>query len=221
MKFKLFIIFFLISHQISAQEKNVALNKQVIANSANGNYPARNVVDGKVTRQSKWMSQNVTPPNILELDLQKYCNISRIVVHTGIPQAELTASELSQAPGFFSAKNFKLQYWDDANWSDFPKSEVHENRLTTATFNYSPAVTTFRVRLVCDDGEPISIMEIEVFGAEAANMPAPPRVASDIKIKQASTSPQQATITVFNKVVGKSMKYVGCLLYTSPSPRDS
>ncbi|MEJ7769210.1 MAG: discoidin domain-containing protein [Chitinophagaceae bacterium] len=207
MKFKLFIIFFLINHQISAQEKNVALNKPVIANSVNGNYPARNVVDGKVTRQSKWMSQNVTPPNILELDLQKYCNISRIVVHTGIPQAELTASELSQAPGFFSAKNFKLQYWDDANWTDIPNTEVHENRLTIVPYTFTPLLNCSRIRFVCDDGEPISIMEIEVFGTETNRVVA--GSTTSLQQKNERLTDQQLTITVRDKVVGKTMKYVG------------
>src|SRR5690606_11487723 len=104
--------------------------------------------------------------HILEIDLQKYCNISSIVVHTGIPENELTPAESTQAAGFWAAKNFKLQYWDDANWTDIPNSEVHENRLTAVKFNFSQLINTYLIRFVCDAGEPISIMEVEIFGTE-------------------------------------------------------
>ncbi len=211
MKIKnIILLLFVLLNKVSfSQVKNIALNKPVIATSEAVGFPATNIVDGKISRTSKWEAATNKAPHIIEIDLKKYYTINEIKIHSGIMDAEKRADEMMQAAGFWSVKNFKMQYWDDANWSDFPLSEVHENRLTTAMFKYSPAVTTFRIRLVCDDGEPISIMEIEAFGTESANMPAPPRVASDIKMQQASTAPQQATITVSNKVVGKSMKYVG------------
>jgi hypothetical protein len=209
MKYKIIIssLFFLMGISSFAQEKNVALNKPVVANSENTSYPAKNAVDGKITRNSKWMSGNVKPPHILEIDLQKYCNISKIVVYTGIPEAERTASEASQAAGFWSAKNFKLQYWDDANWTDIPNTEVHENRLTAVPYSFSPALNTFKLRFVCDDGEPISIMEIEVFGTETNRVVA--GSATSLQKKTERTADQDVTITIGDKVVGKTMKYVG------------
>jgi hypothetical protein len=123
--------------------------------------------------------------------------------------SEKKPGEMTQAAGFWSIKNFKVQYWDDANWTDLPGSEVHENRLTTVVFTYKPAVTTFKIRLVCDDGEPINIMELEAFGLETANMPAPPTVISSIKTQAVSFTTQEATVTVNNKITGKSLKYVG------------
>ncbi len=209
MKYKIIIasLFFLKSIASYAQEKNVALNKTVVANSENNNYPAKNVVDGKITRNSKWMSGNVKPPHILEIDLQKYCNINKIIVHTGIPEAERTASEVIQAAGFWSAKNFKLQYWDDANWTNIPNTEVHENRLTAVPYSFTPSLNTFKLRFVCDDGEPISIMEIEVFGTETDRVVA--GNATVLKKKTERTADQNVTITISNNVVGKTMKYVG------------
>lgn len=189
-----------------AQQKNIAIGKPVIANSEDKDYPASNAVDGKITRNSKWMSGDVVPPHILEIDLQRYCDISKIVVHTGIPESERTPYEASQAAGFWSAKNLKLQYWDDANWTDIAGTEVHENRLTEIPFMFSPALNTFKVRLVCDDGEPISIMEIEVFGEETSRLPA--GGASDLERKVERTEDQELAIHVGSNVVGKSMKYV-------------
>jgi len=192
-----------------AQEKNIALHKPISASSERAGFPAANMVDGKISRTSKWEAATGKAPHIVEVDLRKYYSISEVRVHTGIRDEEKRPDEMTQAAGFWSAKNFKLQYWDDANWTDFPGSEVHENRLTTVQFTYKPAITTFRIRLVCDDGEPINIMEIEAFGDEAANMPAPPAFTASVKSKASSTKAQRATITVGKEVVGRSLKYVG------------
>ncbi|QKJ33074.1 discoidin domain-containing protein [Mucilaginibacter mali] len=193
----------------SAQQINVALHKPVTATSEDKNHPAKNAVDGTITRQSKWMSANGRAPHILEIDLQKYCTISEVNVYTGIPDNEKTADEKIQAAGFFSAKNFRLQYWDDANWTNFPNTEVLENRQTKASFKFSPAVTTFKIRFVCDDGEPISVMEVEALGTEAKNMPAPPNLASDIKKSAGPMTDQSISVKVSKTEVGKSLKYVG------------
>ncbi|HVW61306.1 MAG TPA: discoidin domain-containing protein [Puia sp.] len=205
----LFAASFLLNAPLHAQEKNLALHMPVYANSANGRYPAANVTDGRITRESKWMSGNVQPPHILEINLRKYCNISRVIVHTGIPEGERTSAESAQAAGFWSAKNFKLQYWDDANWTDIPNTEVHENRLTDVPYRFSPAINTFKLRFVCDDGEPISIMEIEVFGTPTGNMaPAGGAGASDLEKKSQRTADQDVVIRVADSITGKTMRYV-------------
>lgn len=193
----------------SAQQNNLALHKPVSVSSADQAFPAKNITDGLISRTSKWQAANGRAPHIVEIDLQKYCNLNRIVVHSGITDQEKKADEMTQAAGFWSAKNFKLQYWDDANWTDFPKAEVHENRMVAAAFSFNPAVTTFKIRLVCDDGEPINIMEIEAFGQVAANMPAPPSITSSIRKAPATSGPRVARIKVNNKVTGKSLKFVG------------
>ena len=132
MKLKLSIAFLLISCAAYSQETNIALHKPVAVSSEANGFPASNIVDGKISRNSKWQAANGKAPHIVEIDLKKYFNISEIRVHSGITDAEKNADEMNQAAGFWSAKNFKMQYWDDANWSDLPKSEVHENRLTSA-----------------------------------------------------------------------------------------
>lgn len=194
---------------VFAQQKNVALNKPVTATSADPANPVKNVVDGKISLISRWVASSNRAPHILEIDLLKYYVVNEIRVHSGIMDSEKRPDEMVQAAGFWSIKNFKLQYWDDANWSDFPTSEVHENRLTSAVFKFNPAVTTFKIRLIVDDGEPINIMEIEAFGTEAPNMPAPPVVHSTIKKVPESGGLRSLEIDVSNKVTGKTMKFVG------------
>ena len=202
----IFICTVVIGISLSAQV-NIALNKPVIVSSEATGFPAANIVDGKISRTSVWQSANGRAPHIIEIDLKKYYTINELRVHSGILDSEKRQDEMTQAAGFWSIKNFKLQYWDDANWSDFPKSEVHENRQVSAVFTYQPAVTTFKVRLVCDDGEPINIMEFEVFGTETPGMPAPPTIASTLITTTSIKGPQSATITVQDKIVGKTMKY--------------
>ena len=204
-----FILFFVgFPPFVSAQ--NVALNKPAIASSEEKAYPAANVTDGKITRESSWMSsKNTRPPHILEIDLQKYYNINAVVIYTGIPESELTASETGKAAGFWSAKHLKLQYWDDANWTDIPNTEVFENRLTEIRFNFAPAITTFRIRLISNDGESIRMMEIEAFGQPTPGMPLPPSLSSKIEARSAQTGEKQVHVKFTDRRAGKSMQYVG------------
>jgi hypothetical protein len=134
------ILFFLINKSNFAQQ-NIARNKPVTATSEDLKNLSAKAVDGVISRSSKWVASTNKAPHIFEIDLLQYYTINEIRVHSGIMDSEKKADEMGQAAGFWSLKNFKLQYWDDANWSDFPQSEVHENRLTTATFKYSPAIT--------------------------------------------------------------------------------
>jgi hypothetical protein len=203
------LITILVLTSAHAQQTNIALHKPVIVSSEDKLFPALKITDGIISRTSKWQAGTNKAPHTVEIDLRKYYNITGITVHSGITDPEKRLDEMAQAAGFWSVKNFKLQYWDDANWTDIPKAEIHENRLVAATFQFKPAVTTYKIRLVCDDGEPINIMEIEAFGQEAPNMPAPPTVTQNtVKTKKIS-GVQRAVVTVNNKVVGKTLKYVG------------
>lgn len=198
-----------VNNQVFAQQHNLALKKTVQVSSEDSAHPAKNITDGKISRNSKWQASSGKTPHVIEIDLQKYANVTEIIVHSGILDQEKKSDEMVQAAGFWSVKNFKLQYWDDANWSDFPKAEVHENRLIAAGFKFSPAITTYKIRLICDDGEPINIMEIEVLGTITPNMPAPPTVMQVLSKSNVNKGDQKATIKVSNKIVGKTMKFVG------------
>ena len=108
-------------------------------------FPASNVTDGIISRKSSWTSaKGARTPHMLVLNLQKYYDIDRIVIYTGIPEPEKTEQEKGQAPGFWAMKNFKIQYWDDANWTDLPNTECTENRLDKIEFTFTPQLTTFQ-----------------------------------------------------------------------------
>lgn len=189
---------------------NVALRKPVTASSQQKEYPAANVTDGVVSRASAWVSgKSARPPHLLDVNLERYYDIDRIVIYTGIPAAEQTEQERGKAPGFWSMKNFKVQYWDDANWTDLPETERTENRLDRLEFSFRPGLLTFRVRLVSTDGEPIRINEFEVYGTEKANMPLPVTIGEMPKEAAGEPVEKEVTVAVTKDVIGKSMKYVG------------
>lgn len=94
---------------LHADNVNVALHKLVTASSQQKEFPASNVTDGIVSRKSTWMSgKSARPPHTLDINLERYYNINRVVIYTGIPDAEQTEQEKGKAPGFWSVKNFKI-----------------------------------------------------------------------------------------------------------------
>lgn len=193
---------------VSADDVNVALHKPVIASSQQSEFPATNVTDGVVSRKSTWMSsKDARPPHSLDINLERYYDINKIVIYTGIPESEKTEQEKGQAPGFWSMKNFKIQYWDDANWTDLPNTECTENRLDKIEFTFTPQLTTFQLRLISTDGEPIGINEFEVYGKEKKNMPAP-AVQNESPNALREELSKDILVTVGKDVVGNSMKYV-------------
>lgn len=191
---------------------NIAKNKPVYSSSETKKYPASKAVDGTITRDSKWMTNPATlPPHFLEIDLQKYFQIDSVVIHTGIPEKDRTPAETGQAAGFWAVKHFRLQYWDDANWTDIPSTEITENRQTAAGFQFSPPILTFKMRLVAYDGEPLNVMEIEIFGEEVSTMVVP-ELSASTEISGVSGIAKnrlmETSITIKSEVVGKSMEYV-------------
>lgn len=193
---------------ISADNVNVALHKPVIASSQQKEFPASNVTDGVISRKSSWISDpNARAPHILDVNLQRYYDIDRVVIHTGIPESEKTEQEKGKAPGFWAMKNFKIQYWDDANWTDLPNTECTENRLDKIEFTFTPQLTTFQLRLISTDGEPVTINEFEVYGKEKKNMIAPV-IQNELPDRVHKEFPKDMLVTVNKNVVGNTMKYV-------------
>lgn len=193
---------------ISADNVNVALHKPVIASSQQKKFPASNVTDGVISRKSSWISDpNARAPHILDVNLQRYYDIDRVVIHTGIPESEKTEQEKGKAPGFWAMKNFKIQYWDDANWTDLPNTECTENRLDKIEFTFTPQLTTFQLRLISTDGEPVTINEFEVYGKEKKNMIAPV-IQNELPDRVHKEFPKDMLVTVNKNVVGNTMKYV-------------
>ena len=104
-------------------------------------------------------------------------------------------------------KNFKIQYWDDANWTDLPNTECTENRLDKIEFTFTPQLTTFQLRLISTDGEPVTINEFEVYGKEKKNMIVPV-IQNKLPDRVHKEFPKDMLVTVNKDVIGNTMKYV-------------
>lgn len=135
-------------------------------------YPATAAFDGKYTRDSRWISSG-TAPHWIEVNLDKYCDIDSLVIKSGIPAEEMKENESHQKEGFWCVKNFIIQYWDDANWTDIDETYTTENRSDAVSFKLAKTVTSFRFRLKSTDGESIRIIEFEGWGKVNKSMPAP------------------------------------------------
>ena len=187
--------------------QNLFRGARVAALNSRRNYEPEKAVDGQHYRASTWMPANgAKPPYLLEVELEKYCDIDSLVIYTGIPEGERKENEMGRAAGYWNMKNFIVQYWDDANWSDIDETLTTENRLDRVVFHFRPAITSFRFRIRSTDGEPIRILEFEGYGRVNATMPSPSTVRREVEQRQFPTS---VTARVEPRVVGRTMRYVG------------
>lgn len=187
--------------------RNLFRGARVAALDARRNYEAAKAVDGQHFRSSTWMPANGSrPPYLLEVSLDRYCDIDSMVIYTGIPEGERTQAESMQSAGYWNMKNFIIQYWDDANWTDIGETLTTENRLDKIVFRFRPAVTSFRFRIRSTDGEPIRIIEFEGYGRPNASMPSPATVAEEIVRTE---YPSEVGAAIRSEPAGRSMRYVG------------
>ena len=187
--------------------QNLFRGARIHAANYRRNYEPEKAVDGQHYRVSTWMPANRTkPPYLLEVELDHYCDIDSMVIYTGIPEGERTTTESTQAAGYWNMKNFIIQYWDDANWSDIDETLTTENRLDKVVFRFTPRITSFRFRIRSTDGEPIRIIEWEGYGRVNNALPSPSTTRREVEQTDYPTT-IEARITP--QVEGRSMRYVG------------
>ncbi len=187
--------------------RNLFRGARVAALDARRNYEAAKAVDGQHFRSSTWMPANGSrPPYLLEVSLDRYCDLDSMVIYPGIPEGERTHSESLQSAGYWNMKNFIIQYWDDANWTDIGETLTTENRLDKIVFRFRPAVTSFRFRIRSTDGEPIRIIEFEGYGRPNPSMPSPATVAETVVRTE---YPSEVGAAIRPEPAGRSMRYVG------------
>ena len=190
-------------------QANLFRKAELVVSSEDGLFPAKNIIDGKTSRSSSWMTApSKGAPHFAEINLSVYVRLDSVVIHTGILPEEMRPEERGKAAGFWCAKNFILQYWDDANWTDLAETNTVENRLDRICFRFKEPVSSFRFRFWCTDGEPIRIREIEGYGREDKSMAAP-RLASSAAATGVSEGNGPVTAVISTEKAGKTMKYVG------------
>lgn len=150
-------------------------------------------VDGDLN--TSWKSVlTAKAPHFIEIDLHKYHKVKSVIV-------SVAKGEESQ-----SSKDLRLQYWDDANWTDLNLQPAINTSRSQLTYSISPELTTFMIKINSNSDKGITIREIQVLGKLKENEPLP-MVSADIN--SADTLSRSLSIKVDNNIVGKSMKYVG------------
>ncbi|OAQ42041.1 hypothetical protein A5893_02695 [Pedobacter psychrophilus] len=193
-KISLYITFLIASTPIivNAQTENVALNKQVKVSSVDGNNIASKAVDGIKNAANYWQTESKSSaPHFIEIDLHKYNKISKIVIYVLPGEAEKLRKDIT------------VQYWDDSNWTPINATPTLDKNKTIITYPINPNLVTFMVRIESKNASSIAISEIEVNGSLVTGQAS----ASSLKLK--TGKPQNAIVTVTNKNIGKSFKYVG------------
>ncbi len=210
MKYKLCFAFCLLFFSCLLQaQQNLFKNANVVASSEQKQFPASMAIDGLLTRNSTWISaEEARPPHILEISADHYCDIDSIVLYTGIPSDEKKYYEEGQSPGFWNVKNFIIQYWDDANWTDLTETMTTENRLDKVVFHFSTPVSSYRFRLYSTDGEPIRVIELEGYG-KMDNSMVVPTILSKADDKLPKPRATNVRVKIACETEGQSLKYVG------------
>ena len=76
------------------QAKNLFRGARVAAIDARRKYEAEKAVDWQHFRSSTWMPANGSrPPYLLEVSLDRYCDIDSMIIYTGIPEGERTPAD--------------------------------------------------------------------------------------------------------------------------------
>ncbi|MFR9649317.1 MAG: discoidin domain-containing protein [Rikenellaceae bacterium] len=205
---KLLIFALMFASVASVQGQNIFSDAKAMASSQEEGFEVSKAFDGVVSRNSCWKSSPTSrPDHIFEVSTPYYYHVDSLVIYTGIPLEEQTAVEKTHASGFSSMKNFKIQYWDDANWTDLPETVTTENRLERVAFRFSPAIRTFQFRIVCQDGEPVSINELEGYGKVDKSYAVQSAEYETSRSLDAS-KPTNIDVAIEPTVKGQSMEYV-------------
>ncbi len=127
---------------------NLALNKPVITSSNhNEQYNGSHAVDGdNSSNSSRWIAQNNTQHNSIEVDLEQLVAISKVKFWTGWNGYN---SALSQ---------YSIDYWDGLAWQ--PLVGIMNNSSAVIEENFNEVMAS-KIRLSSDEW--IKLYEIEVF----------------------------------------------------------
>jgi hypothetical protein len=144
--------------------KNVALGRKVVDLTSSHPVPVKVITDGDKTDNSMWISPDTDEEKCLEIDLGKNTSLGGAVVYTGLAFGVYTAPD--------RVKNFRLQYWDGARWTDIKETIENDARYAQSFFLFAAPVTTSKVRFVATDKGSVKVREIKLFDAESVkNIP--------------------------------------------------
>ncbi len=155
--------------------------KSAAASSSLPKYTAANAIDGKITDDSRWVSEKSTEPSWITLDLEEKRKLAGIHLFTG-----------------FGAKNvvetFKVQFWSDGKWVDIPSAEVSANKANALAIAFDQTVSVvtdkLRVWVTASHQDTARIKEIVVWPSEVGDLPPLPKAAGPAAMEGATPQDQ-------------------------------
>jgi hypothetical protein len=133
---------------VTAQITNLALGSAVTASSTLDRYAASNAVDGVVSDNSRWLSQDSSNPKWIQFDLGRPQSIRSVHVYSGYKGGSVIT-------------NFSIQIWKDDRWSEI--ASVSGNTAQAWAFPLDAAVVAQRVRLTSMDPGHVRLRELALF----------------------------------------------------------
>ena len=146
---------------IAAQVKPAKI-AQAKATSAAKGYPAALAVDGKITDQSRWVSEKTDKAPAIELQLAEKQTLAGIHFHSGFGSKDAVAG-------------FTVQFFDGQKWVTIPAAVVSKNNnvALSIAFDATVTVTTDRLKVIIDDSKDgmARVKEIVVWPAGKGDLP--------------------------------------------------
>jgi Glycosyl hydrolase catalytic core/Ricin-type beta-trefoil lectin domain-like/F5/8 type C domain len=154
---------------------NLAYQRPATASSINSTNYAIKAVDGYVDDASRWLCDNVTSGQTLEVDLLVDHAISSAHLHSGFYGAATTP-----------LTDFSLESWDATNsvWVPIPGAAITGNTDLARVITFSSTVVTSRVRLVISGAAFGRVAELQIFGPRTGGVP----VGQDIRYEAPPTA---------------------------------
>ncbi len=149
---------------------NLALNKSVEASSVYGSYQASKAVDGGISDSSRWISNSSN--DWLKVNLGKEYYVQCAHLYSGWQEMD----------GEDAIGDFKLQYYNGAEWVDIPGASYSGNTSRKLRIVFDHVLYTKHIRLVSSSSSKLKIKELEVYGENGYDKC--PAVQEDVKIPE-------------------------------------
>jgi hypothetical protein len=149
------------------------------ASSNISQYPAANAIDGKVTDQSRWISETSAGPSWLALDLGEKRKLAGLHFFNGLGAKDVIA-------------DFKIEFWNAGKWKEIPSAVITGNKASAIAIAFDQTITVetekLRVWITASHQNAASVKEIVVWPAEVGDLPPLPIAAGPAAM--AGSTPQ-------------------------------
>lgn len=174
------------------------------ASSHQPKYPPSNAIDGKVSDDSRWVSEKSDKPAWLAIDLGEKRKLAGIHLFSGFGDKDVVES-------------FKLEFWRDGKWVVIPSTEVSGNKTNALAiaFDQTVSVDTDKLRLwiTASHQGTARVKELVVWPSGFGDLPALPSAAAAGSSKQQDIVPIYLNQSGFN--LGKPKRF------TAPTLADA